>query len=223
MHQNVILFDINETVLNLSILKPKFKYYLGDEIYMDTWFSMLLHSSTVCLITSVKTDFKSLAKAALNALASKLKITLSQEDCDDIIGTLGNLPAHADIKPALRKLRKAGFKLVAFSNSSLTLLSSQLNNAQLTEYFDDVISVESANTFKPAKEAYQFAVQKLKIAPKFIRLVATHDWDTHGALSAGINAAYINRFSYSYNPMYLKPDINENTMDAIVEQIIGQQ
>ncbi len=220
MPQNVILFDINETVLNLAILKPKFKHYFGDEKHMDTWFSMLLHSSTVCLITEVKTDFKSLAEAALYSLAGKLKLSLPSGGCNDLLNTLADLPAHTDIKPSLTKLHSAGFKLVAFSNSSLTLLSSQLGNAGLNEYFDDAISVESAGTFKPAAEAYKFALEKLHVPTSHVRLVAAHDWDTHGALSAGLQAAFIDRFTAPYNPAYKKPDINANTMNDIAEEII---
>jgi len=220
MNQRVILFDINETVLNLNVLKPKFKQYLGDENYMDTWFSMLLHSSTVCLITQVKTDFKSLAVAALESLAGRLAISISGEVCNDMLGTLACLPAHNDVKPALTKLRNTGFTLIAFSNSSTSLLQSQLTNAGLLEYFDETISVESAGTFKPSNDAYQYAVTKLGVPARDIRLVASHDWDTHGALSAGLKAAFINRFGAAYNPLYIKPDIIECTMEKIAEQII---
>ena len=220
MHQHVILFDINETVLNLTILKPKFKQYFGDERYMDTWFSMLLHSSTVCLTTNIKTDFKSLALAALQSLAGRIGITLLDDDCNNILSTLANLPAHNDIKPALTKLRSAGFTLIAFSNSSSSLLSSQLTNAGLDEYFDDAISVESAGTFKPSKSAYQYAVDKLSVPASAIRLVAAHDWDTHGALCAGLKAAFVDRFSAPYNPLYNKPDIVDFSMKGIAEQII---
>ena len=223
MNQYVILFDINETVLDLKVLKPKFKHYFGDENHMDTWFSMLLHSSTVCIATEVKTDFKSLAKAALDALSGRLSIALSTDGCNDILGTLANLPAHADIKLALTDLRKANFKLVAFSNSSLALLSSQLKNATLYEYFDDVISVESAGTFKPSEKAYKFAVNKLDVPASHVRLVATHDWDTHGALSAGINAAYIDRLGATYNPLYKKPNIIGNSMGEIAQKIIEEK
>ena len=220
MHQRVILFDINETVLNLSILKPKFKQYFGDERYMDTWFSMLLHSSTVCLATDVKTDFKRLALAALESLAGRIDITQANDDCNNILNTLANLPAHNDIKPALTTLRAAGFTLIAFSNSSSSLLSSQLTNAGLDEYFDDAISVESAGTFKPSKNAYQYAVNKLNVPASFIRLVAAHDWDTHGALCAGLKAAFIDRLSAPYNPLYKKPDITACTMENIADKII---
>ena len=80
MHEQTILFDINETVLNLASLKPKFNAVFGDESYTATWFSMLLHSSTVCLVTGIKTDFARLAKIALDALAAKQKILLSEKE-----------------------------------------------------------------------------------------------------------------------------------------------
>jgi 2-haloacid dehalogenase len=223
MQQSVILFDINETVLNLSVLKPKFKCFFGDECYMDTWFLMLLHLSTVCLATNVTTEFKTLANIALESLAGKLGILLSKDNCDEILNSLSSLPAHEDIKPALIKLRNANFKLVAFSNSSLILLSSQLKNSGLDKYFDDVISVESADTFKPSPKAYQFAVNKLNVLPSQVCLIATHDWDTHGALCAGINAAFINRLGITYNPLYKTPSIIGNTMNEIADKIIAEE
>ena len=53
-----------------------------------------------------------------------------------------------------------------------------------------------------------------------LRLVATHDWDTHGALSVGLNAAYIDRTNTPYHPLYLKPAIQSNTMEGIADKII---
>ena len=59
MHRDTILFDINETVLDLSSLKPLFAKHLGSEAVTATWFSMLLHSSNVCALTGVRSDFGS--------------------------------------------------------------------------------------------------------------------------------------------------------------------
>lgn len=221
LKQTIVLFDINETVLNLRILEPKFKARFGHELFLNTWFATLLHTSTVSIVTNVKTDFAILSELTLNALASKLGIELSIEESNDILSAFANLPPHEDIKPALTKLRGAGFKVVAFSNSSQNLIKKQINNAGLNECFDEVISVEEADTFKPCFDAYQFASQKLKCDVNNMRLVATHDWDTHGALCAGLKAAYINRTRSIYNPLYRKPDINELTMEAIVEKIIS--
>lgn len=222
MKQNIILFDINETVLNLSILKPKFKAAFGNESVLATWFSMLLHSSTVCIMTSVKTDFATLAGTMLEALSARMGLTLSDSMRDDILSEFANLPPHKDIKNALSELKSAGFRTVAFSNSSLNLISTQITNAGLMEYFDDIISVEKTGSFKPDPTVYKYAATQLNQPLETLRLVATHDWDTHGALSVGMRAAYINRTSAIYHPLYRQPDIIASTMEDIVKQIIEQ-
>lgn len=220
MKRNIILFDINETVLNLSMLKPKFKATFGDERVMATWFSMLLHSSTVCIMTDVKTDFATLAGTMLESIAARMGIKLSQTMRDDILSGFASLPPHIDIKQALYKLKSAGFRTVAFSNSSLKLISTQITNAGLIDYFDDIISVEATGSFKPDPNVYKFAAKQLNQPLESLRLVATHDWDTHGALSVGMRAAYINRSGAIYHPLYRQPDIYETTMEDIVSKII---
>jgi 2-haloacid dehalogenase len=220
MKRHTILFDINETVLDLSTLKPKFKAAFGDESVMATWFSMLLHSSTVCIMTSVKTDFATLAGTMLESIAARMGIKLSKSARDDILAGFASLPPHNDIKLALAQLKSAGFRTVAFSNSSLNLISTQMTNAGLLEYFDDIISVEETGSFKPDPTVYKFAAKQLKQPLESLRLVATHDWDTHGALSVGMRAAYINRSGALYHPLYRQPDICATTMEDIVKRII---
>jgi 2-haloacid dehalogenase len=214
------LFDINETVLDLSTLKPKFKAAFGDESVMATWFSMLLHSSTVCILTNVHTNFATLAGTMLDSIAARKGITLSDRARNNIIMGFASLAPHHDIKPALTALQSAGFRTVAFSNSSLSLISNQMNNAGLTEYFDEIISVEKTGSFKPDPVVYKFAAKQLNQPLESLRLVAAHDWDTHGALSVGMKAAYINRSGAIYHPLYRQPDIYAKTMSDIVKQII---
>ncbi len=223
MKRHTILFDINETVLDLNTLKPKFKTAFGDESVMATWFSMLLHSSTVCIMTNVRTNFATLAGTMLESIAARMAITLSDKARDDILNGFASLPAHHDIKPALTQLQSAGFRTVAFSNSSLNLISTQMTNAGLTEYFDEIISVEETGSFKPDPAVYKFAAKQLNQPLESLRLVATHDWDTHGALSVGMRAAYINRSDVIYHPLYRQPDIYASTMKDIVKQIIKTQ
>lgn len=216
-----LLFDINETVLNLSFIKPLFKKHFGDEALLNTWFSMLLHSSTVCLATGVTTNFRELALANLHSLAGRLGIELSTNNCEEILAALATLPPHEDVKPALTKLRAANFKLVAFSNSSINLLKAQLQHAGLLDYFDLTLSVESANTFKPSPDAYQLAINTLGQPVSEITLIAAHDWDTHGAICAGLNAAYINRLNAPYNPHYKKPQIIANSMHEMTNSLLS--
>lgn len=222
MPRDTILFDINETVLDLTSLKPKFKAVFGDETATATWFSMLLHSSTVCILTDIKTDFATLAGIMLDTIAARLGVKLSNVMRDDILSNFARLPPHADIKPALTRLRSAGYHTVAFSNSSLNLITNQIDNAGLTDYFDDIVSVEETGSFKPDPMVYEFVAKRINRPIEELLLVATHDWDTHGALSAGMHAAYIDRSGASYHPQYRKPDVYATTMGDVVEQIIAK-
>jgi 2-haloacid dehalogenase len=221
MPRDTILFDINETILNLTSLRPKFKTAFGDEGVTATWFSMLLHTSTVCVLTDVKTDFATLAGAMLDTIAARLGVVLSDVARGEILGGFASLAPHADVKPALTRLRSAGYRTAAFTNSSLNLVTSQINNAGLTKYYDDIVSVEETGSFKPDAKAYRFVAERLNRPIGELRLVATHDWDTHGALTAGMLAAYIDRSGAPYHPLYHRPDVYAATMDDVVEQIIA--
>lgn len=220
MKRNTILFDINETVLNLDSLKPVFGAAFGDERVLTTWFAILLHTSTVCALTNVKTNFAILTGNALDVVAARLGTVIKKSERDNILHAFTNLKPHSDIEPALTCLLSAGYRTVAFSNSSFNLISTQIANAGLMDYFNEIVSVEEAGGFKPDPMVYKFVANKLNQPPHMLRLVATHDWDTHGAMSIGMTAAYIDRSNVPYNPQYLRPDVFAGSMIDVVNKII---
>lgn len=220
MSRNTILFDINETVLNLNRLKPKFKAAFGDESAMTIWFSTLLHSSTVCALTGIKSGFATLASDVLDNVAARRGVILSASSRQIILSTFANLAPHEDIKSALTQLRENGYRTIAFSNSSLDLITTQIQNSGLSAYFDEVVSVEETGSFKPDPKVYQYVADQLEQPISTLRLVATHDWDTHGAMSAGMLSAYIDRSGAPYHPQYIQSPIMATNMNDIVSQII---
>ncbi|MBM7034827.1 haloacid dehalogenase type II [Vibrio ulleungensis] len=220
MAQPIVLFDINETVLNLATLQPKFSATFGSTKALKIWFSQLLHTSTVCISTKIESDFATLAAISLDSVAMHFDIRLNDSTKKELLSGFAQLSAHDDVKPALSLLKEHGIKTVAFSNSSMALISKQITNAGLDDYFDDILSVESTGSFKPDPKVYHFACKTLNTEPNKLRLVATHDWDTHGAMSAGLQAAYIARAPAVYNPLYLQPDIQGATMVDIANQIL---
>lgn len=217
MTRDTVLFDINETVLDLASLKPKFEDALGDGAVASTWFAMLLHGSTVCALTGVQTGFAELAGLMLDRLASLHGRTLSDETRSGILGSFARLPPHDDVRPALETLRAHGYRTVAFSNSSLNLVTDQIANSGLTPHFDVVLSVEETGSFKPDAKVYELAAARLGRPIGDLRLVAAHDWDTHGALTAGMQAAYLDRSGAPYNPLYRRPEITATDMRQLVD------
>ena len=137
-----------ETVLDLGSLRPKFAAALGDADVTATWFAMLLHSSTVCALTGVETRFADLAGSMLDALAARRGQTLTDHERADILGGFAALPPHADIVPALRRLRSAGYRTVAFTNSSLDLVTRQIGGRALVPCVGEALA--SAGTLRSA-------------------------------------------------------------------------
>jgi len=222
MARDTILFDINETVLDLASLRPKFEAVFGDAGVTATWFAMLLHSSTVCALTGVPTGFAALAGTMLETVAARRGVEISGDQRAEILGGFAGLKAHDDIVPALERLRRVGYRTVAFSNSSLELVTSQIANSGLAEHYDAIVSVEETGSFKPDAKVYHFVAEKVGRPLDELRLVATHDWDTHGAMTAGMLAAYIDRTGAPYHPLYRRPGVFASTMGDVVEGIMAE-
>ena len=134
------------------------------------------------------------------------------------------LEIHPDPKylmpDPIETLKAAGYRTIAFTNSSIRLVTSQIANSGLLGLFDQQISVESTGTFKPDIKVYQHAAKQVGRPIETLRLIATHDWDTHGALSSGMRAGYIDRTGAPYHAQYLRPDAFADSMPELVAQIL---
>lgn len=216
----VILFDVNETLLDLSPLQPRFGDGFGDPGAMQEWFGVLLHTSVVTTITDSYTDFGTLAGAALEVLEARRGLNLTTEQRQAILGTIRELPPHPDVVPSLDRLRDAGLRLATLTNSAPAVVAAQIAKSGLADYFEVLLSVDSVRAFKPAPEPYRMAASELRVDIDQVRLVAAHDWDVFGALQAGCRAAFIARGGRPYHPLYAKPDIMGPDLTAVTDRIL---
>ena len=216
----IIVFDVNETLLDLKALQPRFEQVFGDPVALSQWFAQLLQTSLVLTITQQYQDFAMVGAAALTMVAARRGIALSAEMKQFILQGMRTLPPHADVVPALKRLRDAGFRLATLTNSPPHVAEAQLHHAQLTGFFEQRLSVDTARRFKPAPEAYQVAADAFGVGLADIRLVAAHNWDVTGALHAGCTAAFVARPGMVLSELDLQPDIIGTDLSAVVEQIL---
>jgi 2-haloacid dehalogenase len=216
----VIVFDVNETLLDLNNLKPRFAETFGDATVMSRWFAQLLQLSMVASLTEHYYDFGTLAREALLITAKRQGVTLSDEAKEKVIQTLTQLEPHADVKESLERLRSAGFRLATLTNSPPHVLKKQLSHAGLLEFFEQTLSVEEVKRFKPHPKVYRMAAQKLGVQSSEIRLVAAHNWDTTGAIRAGCKAAFVARPGMVLGDLDEQPDIVAATMTEVVGKIL---
>ena len=150
--QGVLVFDVNETLLDLTALDPHFERAFGDVRVRSEWFATVLRNSMVSSITGRYQDFGKIAGASLDMTAEARHAGLRDEDRQAILGKVRSLPAHSDVVPGLEKLRTAGARMITLTNSPPEVVEAQLKNAGLTDFFEKQLSVDAVRRFKPASE-----------------------------------------------------------------------
>lgn len=218
----VLFFDVNETLLDISPLKKQVgKALNGREDLLSLWFTTMLQYSLVVSASDQYEHFSSIGAATLQMVAANNDIELSEEEARDVvINSLRNLNPHPEVKKALTQLKENGYKLVSFTNSSNEGVKKQFENAGLTSYFDTMLSIEDAGKFKPFKQAYNWAANKINVSPEECMLVAAHGWDVGGALWAGWRAAFINRPGQQIFPLAPKTEINVTDLQKAADILV---
>ena len=217
----VVVFDVNETLLNLAALDPLFERAFGDASARQQWFAQVLQSALVVTVLDRYVDFGAIGAAALEMTADRRSVSLSARDRAAILGGMLTLPPHPEVRESLARLRAAGFRLATLTNSTAEAAERQLTHAGLIDYFDRVLSVDAVRRFKPATETYRMAARELGVDASDLRLVAAHDWDVAGALRAGWAAAFVARPGMVLGPLSEQPDIVGRDLHKVVGQILG--
>lgn len=217
----VVLFDVNETLLDMRALDPYFEGLFGRPSLRERWFEELQGLWLVATVTDDFRDFMELAEAALEMTAQKDRVNLSVADRAELPKRLTALPAHHDATPALTLLREEGFRLAALTNGTPKGLRAQMKHAELDDYFERAFSVAEVKRYKPAPEPYRMAVKELGVKPEEICMVAAHAWDIAGANAAGLRTAFVQRPRKVLNPAGPQPDFLGDDLLAVAKQIVG--
>jgi 2-haloacid dehalogenase len=218
-HMRIIVFDVNETLLDVAALELHFARAFGDRLVLREWFSTVLLYSEVVSLAGPYSDFGAIGGAALDMTAASRGMSLSADDRNRILTGMRSLPAHPDVRPGLQRLKGAGFRMVTLTNSAPAAVQQQLSNAGLTDLFERVFSVDSVRRFKPAPDPYRFVAKALGVETSALRMVAAHAWDVIGAMQVGCAAAFVARPGKVLYPLAPAPDIVGPDLRAIAEQI----
>src|SRR5918998_5197547 len=124
----VCVFDVNETLLDLGALDPHFERAFGDAGVRRVWFSQLLQSALVATVTGAYSDFGQVGGAALEMVAEREGLVLSEEDKQRILGGMRELPPHPEVTESLERLREAGLRLATLTNSTRRVPGGPINN-----------------------------------------------------------------------------------------------
>lgn len=222
MQCKTIVFDVNETLLDLSSLDPLFEKHFGSSKFRDIWFREMLITAMTLNHIGKYAHFTEIGQACLSLVAGYSKKPIDASVIDEIMTAIRTLPPHSDVLPAFEKLSSSELKLAALTNSPSFAAETQLSHAGLIPYFSQIISVSDIGVLKPANQVYIHAAKSLNNKGDQITLVASHTWDTAGAAACGWRTALVTRGGTKPHPLYRQPDIVEPTLTAIANAIANE-
>jgi 2-haloacid dehalogenase len=216
----VCVFDVNETLLDLGALDPHFERIFGDASARQAWFGQFLALWLTEMVTGEYKDFGTIGGGALEMVAERQGVDLSDEDKQQILGDMQELPPHPEVEENLSRLRDAGIRLAALTNSTQQVADEQINNSGFRDYFEQVLSADAVQRLKPALEPYRMAAESLGVEVGQVRLVAAHAWDVVGAMRAGCAAAFVARPGMVLNSLAKRPDVVGSDLREVADQIL---
>lgn len=222
---NLILFDVYETLLNMSEIERRVNALLDSKRGYIIWFELFMQYCFVDNCTVQFNDFTAIGKATMQMAAKRLGRSISTSSVDEILQLLKHAPLQDGVQEGLSQLHDAGFRIAALTNSPQKIVQERMERTGLISYFEEVLSAEHVKKYKPCNEVYEWASKKLNAAPREILLVTAHGWDIAGGANSGMQTAYIKR---GENVLYsLAPEpkfICKNILDLANKlQMAGQK
>ncbi|MDT5223046.1 MAG: 2-haloacid dehalogenase [Mycobacterium sp.] len=194
MPSRVLVFDVNETLIDIDSVASLFGELFGDRRVLREWFNQLVMYSMTLTLSEHYVDFFALGQGVLRMLADARQVDITDDDVGRITAAMRTMPAHLDAVDALTRLRDNGFRLVTLTNSPHPPGSpTPLENAGLAGLFERQLSVDSCRAFKPAPAVYRHVCHELGVLPADCLMVAAHVWDLLGARNVGFGSALVTR------------------------------
>lgn len=215
-----IVFDVNETLVDLSRLQLIFDDLKMPPHSLEWWFAILLRDGMALAASGDYGSFASLAGVALDEIMSANGRDTPPGASARILAQFAELDVHPDVTPAFQRLAKVGLPILALTNGREFITRDLLERAALTSFVSHVYSVEAVQLWKPRVEAYRYIANEVGVEPPDLAMVAAHPWDLHGASSAGFITAWVNRNERIFPDVFHLPNFAADNLVDLIEHLL---
>lgn len=216
---SVVVFDVNETLSDMSSMGQRFADAGAPAHLAKQWFAALLRDGFALAATGDAAGFAGVGIELLTPLLAGAGVADPQETAQRLAGTVADLPLHPEVADGVRSLHAAGYRLVTLTNGSAKVAEKLFTAAGIRGEFEKLLSVEDAPAWKPHPSSYAYAAQACGTAPGEMLLVAVHPWDIHGASRAGLQTAWVNRDGAAYPSYFASPDVTVTSLDQLASEL----
>jgi 2-haloacid dehalogenase len=218
-----IVFDCNESILDLTTITPVFQRLFGTPDTMRLWFQDLITYSQALTIADVYVPFTDIGGAVLEMIAAPRGVKITAADQMELTDRFATMAPYPEVPGALRRLKTAGFHLYTLTDNTAAIAGRQLMHSGISELFDRRFSVDDVvKRHKPAPEAYAEVMQALGASPSDMCMIACHTWDTVGAQSVGWEAGLIKRVNNDVLDTAAQPEYVGRDLNVVADQVIAR-
>jgi 2-haloacid dehalogenase len=219
----LIVFDVNETLLDLTTMEPTFERIFRDKGAMRLWFANLIMYSAALTVAGCYVPFTDIGSAVMKMLADTRGIEIQDADRKELVEKFSTMPPYPEVPAALQKLREAGFRLFTLTDNLPEVQTRQLEHGGIVDFFERRFSADGVKHHKPSPQAYGYVARELGVEPSQLCLIACHTWDTLGAVAAGWKAALIKRIGNDVLGVGPQPQIIGASLDDVADQLIARR
>lgn len=220
---SVVVFDVNETLSDMTPLRARFEQVGAPGHLMSTWFAGVLRDGFAITAAGGFAEFSALAADGLRGLLRALPGWSGSADdaVRHVLDGFTSLSVHTDVPDGVHALHAAGVRLATLTNGTSSVVEDMLQRAGLLDCFEALLDVQGPRAWKPARVAYQYAADRLGIAPAEALLVAVHPWDVDGARRAGLGGAWVHRGAMSYPAAMRPPTLTAANLTDLADRLTG--
>ena len=217
---SVVVFDVNETLSDLSPMADRFEQVGMPPALAKLWFASLLRDGFALTAAGASRPFAEVGEGVLRTLLPSKQLDRSLDNAvEHVMSGFSTLPVHADVPDGLRTLQDAGLRLVTLTNGSTAVSEQLFSRAGLDGVFELLLSVEDAGAWKPDPTSYAYAADRCGVPAEEMLLVAVHPWDIDGAARAGLSTAWISRDGGDYPLHFRAPTHTISSLPELARQL----
>jgi len=222
----LVMFDQYGTVVDMqgdltAVVTPylRGKGWKGNPGSFVTWWRRTHFENSMidALLHKEHTPYREIGHRAVSYTLERADIPHTEEEVRYLVACIEKLKPFPDVPEALARLQTK-YKIVVLSNGDPDMLENAKRYHGIA--FDNVISVATANSFKPHVATYTKAAEIMKARMDEVLFVANHAFDCIGAKAAGMYTAFIDRRNRPFGGTPHQPDIRVKDMKSLADLMV---
>ncbi|GAC1327990.1 MAG: haloacid dehalogenase type II [Collimonas sp.] len=220
-----IVFDLYGTLYDVqSVSNVCEETYpaMGDAIAL-LWRQKQLEYTWLRSLMGRYASFEKVTEDALRFACGHLGLPLDEAAHRRLSDAYLRLKPHPDAPAALHRLRDAGIPVGIISNGSTASIAQVVENSGMGWVFDQLISVESVQVFKPHSSVYGLAETRMGQPRENILFVSSNAWDAAAAAHFGFPVCWVNRHNSVFDEMDVRPAYTVTSLEAMADLLLAQR